>query len=270
MTYIAGLIPDFQEHFRGALKTHVKVNAAVRFVGIFVGIGRTNVHGNFRYSERRQLSRWPARTSACANPRQIRTDVAPKTIEAFELRVGYVKNRFGKLCRQDIKRPDVLAFMRSYEAEGKLETRDRVRSIGEQICNYADVEGDGYNPFCNLNGQMIANISTPRPGVTEPRDVTRVFKLISAPWTRARFSDVVGHAARFDPWQSSTLVENRPGPCRRRSGELLRRLFEPAPDVRQCRGCSPIRSLFLSVIWLASRIASIAGCEPRWLNREPS
>ena len=53
----------------------------------------------------------------------------PKTIEVLELRVGYVKARFGKLCRQDIKRPDVLAFMRSYEAEGKLETRDRVRSI---------------------------------------------------------------------------------------------------------------------------------------------
>jgi integrase len=122
------------------------------------------------------------------------------------LRVGYVKERFGKLHRQDIKRPDVLAFMRSYEAEGKLETRDRVRSIGEQICNYADVEGDGYNPFRNLNGQMIANISTPRPGVTEPRDVTRVFKLISAPWTRARFSDVVGLALRFD-----ALTIPRPG-----------------------------------------------------------
>ena len=122
----------------------------------------------------------------------------PKTIEVLELRVGYVKDRFGKLCRQDIKRPDVLAFMRSYEAEGKLETRDRVRSIGEQICNYADVEGDGYNPFRNLNGQMIANISTPRPGVTEPREVTRVFKLISAPWSGARFGDVVGLALRFD------------------------------------------------------------------------
>jgi hypothetical protein len=36
--------------------------------------------------------------------------------------------------------------MRSYEAEGKLETRDRVRSIGEKICNYADVEGDAYIP----------------------------------------------------------------------------------------------------------------------------
>ncbi len=99
--------------------------------------------------------------------------------------------------RQYINRPDVLAFMRSYEAEGKLETRDRVRSIGEQICNCADVERDGYNPVRNLNGQMIANISAPRPGVTKPRDVTRVFKLISAPWTRARFSDVVGLALRF-------------------------------------------------------------------------
>ncbi|WP_245473703.1 hypothetical protein [Bradyrhizobium zhanjiangense] len=50
----------------------------------------------------------------------------PKTILVLEIRVGYVENRFGKLCRQDIKRPDVLAFVRSYEAEGKLETRDRV------------------------------------------------------------------------------------------------------------------------------------------------
>ncbi|MGJ4940354.1 hypothetical protein ACQR1W_07240 [Bradyrhizobium sp. HKCCYLS1011] len=54
----------------------------------------------------------------------------PKTIEVLELRVGYIKGRFGKLCRRDIKRPDVLAFMRSYEAVGKLEMRDRVRSIG--------------------------------------------------------------------------------------------------------------------------------------------
>jgi hypothetical protein len=34
----------------------------------------------------------------------------PKTIEVLELRVGYVKDRFGELCRQDIKRSDVLAF----------------------------------------------------------------------------------------------------------------------------------------------------------------
>lgn len=33
------------------------------------------------------------------------------------------------------------------QVEGKLETRDRVHSIGEQVCDYADLEGDGYNPF---------------------------------------------------------------------------------------------------------------------------
>src|SRR5207237_2075418 len=80
----------------------------------------------------------------------------PKTIEVLELRVGYVKHRFGKLHRQDIKRPDVLAFMRSYEAEGKLETRDRVRSIGEQICDYAAGYDDGSIPFGNRKWQLIA------------------------------------------------------------------------------------------------------------------
>ena len=60
---------------------------------------------------------------------------------------GYLKDRFGKLYRKDIKRPDVLAFFRSMQTEGRLETRDRVRSIGEQVCDCADVEGDGYNPF---------------------------------------------------------------------------------------------------------------------------
>jgi len=60
---------------------------------------------------------------------------------------GYLKDRFGKLYRKDIKRPDVLNFFRSMQNEGKLETRDRVRNIGEQVRDWADVEGDGYNPF---------------------------------------------------------------------------------------------------------------------------
>lgn len=41
----------------------------------------------------------------------------------------------------------MLAFFRAMQVEGKLETRDRVHSIGEQVCDYADLEGDGYNPF---------------------------------------------------------------------------------------------------------------------------
>src|SRR5262249_8572605 len=164
-------------------------------------------NGPTRGSRRRRGGKTKAAgTPPWATPRTPQGLCEAKSIEVLELRVGYVKDRFGKLCRQDIKRPDVLAFMRSYEAEGKMETRDRVRSIGEQVCDYADVEGNGYNPFRNLHGQMIANISTPRPGVTELRDVTRVFKLISTPWTRARFSDVVGLALRFD-----ALTIPRPG-----------------------------------------------------------
>jgi hypothetical protein len=72
ITYIISSIPDF---FRGALKTHIKLRgsksefecifeyisgrvltAAVRFVGIFVGIGGTNVHDEFRYSRTREAS----------------------------------------------------------------------------------------------------------------------------------------------------------------------------------------------------------------------
>jgi len=40
-TYTIGLIPDFRENFRGILKTHAKFAAAVRIVGILVGIGKT-------------------------------------------------------------------------------------------------------------------------------------------------------------------------------------------------------------------------------------
>jgi hypothetical protein len=43
----------------------------------------------------------------------------PKTIEVLELRVGYAKDRFGELCRQDIKRPDVLAFHAFIRSRGK-------------------------------------------------------------------------------------------------------------------------------------------------------
>src|SRR5882757_10458277 len=109
-----------------------KFAAAVRFVGIFVGIGGANVHGEFRYSStEKQLdkhSRWPpglssdgptsgsqrrrwrksnaAGSSRCATPRPSRC-----------LSCAWAtSSRFGKLCRQDIKRPDVLVFMRSYEA----------------------------------------------------------------------------------------------------------------------------------------------------------
>jgi hypothetical protein len=67
---------------------------------------------------------------------------SPETIALLERWAGYLKSRFGKCYRKDVKRPDVLAFFRSMQAAGRLETRDRVHSIGEQVCDYADLDGD--------------------------------------------------------------------------------------------------------------------------------
>ncbi|WP_439373057.1 tyrosine-type recombinase/integrase [Bradyrhizobium sp. DASA03120] len=131
---------------------------------------------------------------------------SPETMALLERWAGYLKNRFGNLYRRDIKRSDVLAFFRAMQAEGRLETRDRVHSIGEQVCDYADLEGDGYNPFRACKKQLAVNVSTPRPGVTEPQDVARLFKLIMPRWEKARFGDVVGDALRID-----ALTIPRPG-----------------------------------------------------------
>jgi integrase len=129
-----------------------------------------------------------------------------ETIALLERWAGYLKNRFGKSYRKDIKRPDVLAFFRSMQTAGKLETRDRVHSIGEQVCDYADLDGDGYNPFRACKKQLTVNVSTPRPGVTEPQDVVRLFKLIMPIWEKTRFNDLVGDALRLN-----ALTIPRPG-----------------------------------------------------------
>ena len=121
------------------------------------------------------LQRKRPKRSSAANLSVLRS---VETNALHERWAGYLKDRFGKLYRKDIKRPDVLAFFRSMQTEGRLETRDRVRSIGEQVCDWADVEGDGYNPFRAVKKQLTVNVSTPRPGVTEAEDVVRLFRLI--------------------------------------------------------------------------------------------
>ena len=134
---------------------------------------------------------------------KIVTVRSPRTVALHELWAGYLKVRFGKLDRKDIKRPDVVAYLRSMTT---LETRDRIRGIGEDVCTYADLEGDSYNPFRDCKKQLTMNVSTPRPGVTEAEDVARIFSLISARRENAIFGDVVGDALRFD-----ALTIPRPG-----------------------------------------------------------
>jgi hypothetical protein len=48
ITYSISLISDFQQIIHEALKTQLKVRGSSPFVGIFVGIGGSNVHREFR------------------------------------------------------------------------------------------------------------------------------------------------------------------------------------------------------------------------------
>jgi hypothetical protein len=75
--------------------------------------------------------------------------------------------------------------------------RATASATGEQICVYADVKGEDYNPFRNLKKQLTANVSVPRPALTDLVDVATLFRTIAAPFERARFDDLVGHAVRF-------------------------------------------------------------------------
>lgn len=129
-----------------------------------------------------------------------------KTMDGKVRNVGYLKAEFGTRLIPAIKRPDVLLYLKKVEQAGTLEKRDRIRSAGEQICVYADVEGTDYNPFRNLSKQLMANVSEPRPALTDSNAVATLFRTIAAPYDRARFGDVVGHSLRFI---SLTVV--RPG-----------------------------------------------------------
>jgi integrase len=69
------------------------------------------------------------------------------------------------------------------------------------------VTGSDHNRFRTFaKGQLVANDSTPRPALIRDADVIELFQTIGAPFERARFQDIVGHALRF---LSLTMV--RPG-----------------------------------------------------------
>jgi integrase len=132
-----------------------------------------------------------------------------KTMSGKTRYVGYLNSEFGKSLMSAIKRADALLFLRKIEQTGKLETRDRIRATGEAIFAYANLDDSGGNPFRKFDKhQLLKNVSTPRPALINERSgaVAKLFQTIAAPYGRARFSDLVGHALRFI---SLTVV--RPG-----------------------------------------------------------
>jgi integrase len=114
--------------------------------------------------------------------------------------VGYLKDEFGKCMVKDIKRGDVVIFLRKFEDQDKLETRDRVRSTGEYICAYADIDGNGYNPFrsdVGLKAQLVKKTTTSRAAITSVDDAATLFRTIARHRETGHFDDLVGLALRF-------------------------------------------------------------------------
>ncbi len=129
-----------------------------------------------------------------------------KTLAGKQRFVDYLKDEFSTRVLVEIKRSDVVMYLREFETEGTLETRDRVRSTGEKIFEYADLDGSVNNPFRNLKAQLTDNNSTPRPAFTRDKDVVQLVQKIAQPFERGRYSDLVGYALRF-----ISLTAVRPG-----------------------------------------------------------
>jgi hypothetical protein len=92
----------------------------------------------------------------------------------------------------------VVVYLKTLQNQGKLETRDRVRAVGEDICKFADLKRTGHNRFRDLGDFLIENVSERRPTITEPINaVAQLFQDIAAPLENSRFGDLVGYALRF-------------------------------------------------------------------------
>jgi integrase len=130
-----------------------------------------------------------------------------RTMKGKRRFVGYLKDQFGSSMIGDITVESVVAYLKTLQDEGKLETRDRVRAAGEDICKFADLKRTGRNPFRDLGDFLIQNVSERRPAITEPINaVAQLFQDIAAPLENSRFGDLVGYALRF-----LSLTAVRPG-----------------------------------------------------------
>jgi integrase len=131
--------------------------------------------------------------------KQMAEGLAKRSIARTERMIRYLKADFADRPYEDVAkqefRPELLAFLKTYEKDGKLDTVHRLRATAEQIFDYADVKGAGINPARYLNRQLIKNKVKARPALTEPVQVVRLFKAIST--APADGFDVVGLALRF-------------------------------------------------------------------------
>jgi integrase len=160
----------------------------------------------YRFGDRQTFTVWADAWLA----KQHAEGCKERTLKSKRRFVGYLKNEFGPAMIADITRDGVVQFLREFEQDGTLETRDRVRAAGESICVFADLKGTGANPFRDLGALLIKNKAEPRPALTAPAAVAQLFQDIAAPLQHAKYGDLVGYALRL-----LSLTAMRPGEVNR-------------------------------------------------------
>lgn len=130
---------------------------------------------------------------------------ATKTLEIRTKYVSDLKTKFGNLPTPEIRRSAVLDFLRTFEANGRLETRDRMRIMGEKICNFADDEENPVeNPFRAFSKEkLLEKRSISRAALVDTADAAKLFRTIAGE------DDIIGLAIRF-----MALTAMRPGEIR--------------------------------------------------------
>lgn len=81
----------------------------------------------------------------------------------------------------EIAPPEILAFLRSIEAAGKIETAHRTLQITSQVFRYAIAIGIGTQDPCSaLRGALVPGRRNHFPTITDPKEIGQLLRAIDA------------------------------------------------------------------------------------------
>lgn len=91
----------------------------------------------------------------------------------------YVFPAIGHKHINEIKPPEILAFLRQIENAGKIETAHRVLQVTSQVFRYAIAIGVGENDPCTaLRGALTPNKEKHFPTITDPKEIGQLLRAI--------------------------------------------------------------------------------------------
>jgi integrase len=133
---------------------------------------------------------------------------SPKTIKSKANYIRHLKRGFGDQAIDAITCSDVLAFLKSYEADRKLEVRDKVRQVGIKVMAFArvafNIKNDAFDG--DFSAVILKNIKSNLPAFTDEADLKRLFRSMAVDRT-----DKNAHEAVTLGLQMLALTVVRPG-----------------------------------------------------------